>query len=177
VRAELDVLGLDASHHLMEFYAPMIRNLGITRSSQLLSCRSEQEIWIAGVKVAVQTPPVRSGRRVIFATLDDSTGPIDATFFEDAQGPYASTVFHSWLLLIGCWELSGAHAAWQSGGIAAVESYIRHQVDGPTAEAPRSRRVLLHASSFKQSPYADIRPAGDDTRARRLWHASPGSSG
>ena len=194
VRAELDVLGLDASHHLMEFYAPMMRDLGITRSSQLLSCRSEQEIWIAGVKVAVQTPPVRSGRRVIFATLDDSTGPIDATFFEDAQGPYASTVFHSWLLLIrghvrrtgprgvsiratGCWELSGAHSAWQSGGITAVESYIRPQVDGPTAEAPRSRRVLLHASGFKQSPYADIRPAGDDTRARRLWHASPGSSG
>jgi error-prone DNA polymerase len=58
-----------------------------------------------------------------------------------------------------------------------VESYIRPQVDGPTAEAPRSRRVLLHASGFKQSPYADIRPAGDDTRARRLWHASPGSSG
>jgi error-prone DNA polymerase len=194
VRAELDVLGLDASHHLMEFYAPMMRDLGITRSSQLLSCRSEQEIWIAGVKVAVQTPPVRSGRRVIFATLDDSTGPIDATFFEDAQGPYASTVFHSWLLLIrghvrrtgprgvsiratGCWELSGAHAAWQSGGFAAVESYIRPEVDSPMAEAPRSRRTLLHASGFKQSPYADIRPAGDDTRARRLWHASPGSSG
>ncbi|BDZ57782.1 hypothetical protein [Barrientosiimonas endolithica] len=41
------------------------------------------------------------------------------------------------------------------------------------------RRVLVHASGFKQSPYADIRPAGDDTRQapRKLWHSSPGSSG
>ena len=28
------------------------------------------------------------------------TGPIDATFFEDVQGPYAETVFHSWMLLV-----------------------------------------------------------------------------
>jgi error-prone DNA polymerase len=51
------------------------------------------------------------------------------------------------------------------------------------------RRVLVHASGFKQSPYADVKPAGDDpagppkapnarTRAPgKLWHASPGSSG
>ena len=45
------------------------------------------------MKVATQTPPIRSGRRVVFLTLDDATGPADATFFEDAQGPYAATVF------------------------------------------------------------------------------------
>jgi error-prone DNA polymerase len=52
------------------------------------------------------------------------------------------------------------------------------------------RRVLVHASGFKQSPYADIKPAGEDpagpppkesavrTRAPgKLWHSSPGSSG
>jgi error-prone DNA polymerase len=79
-------------------------------------------VLVAGVKVATQTPPIRSGRRVIFVTLDDATGPLDATFFEDAQVGYATTVFHSWLLVVqglvrrtgprgvsmqavGCWEL------------------------------------------------------------------------
>lgn len=37
---------------------------------------------------------------MVFLTVDDSTGPADATFFEDAQGPYAATVFASWLLLV-----------------------------------------------------------------------------
>jgi error-prone DNA polymerase len=45
------------------------------------------------------------------------------------------------------------------------------------------RRVLVHASGFRQSPYSDIKPAGDDPKTaarsapRKLWHASPGSSG
>ncbi|MGB3955366.1 MAG: hypothetical protein WBL05_08840, partial [Brooklawnia sp.] len=41
------------------------------------------------------------------------------------------------------------------------------------------RRVFLHASGFKQSPYADTRPAGLPAAQppRKLWHSSPGSSG
>jgi error-prone DNA polymerase len=43
----------------------------------------------------------------------------------------------------------------------------------------RHRRVLVHASGFKQSPYADVKPAGEDVKSapRKLWHSSPGSSG
>lgn len=137
VRAELDVLGLDVSAHVMDAYGPFLDELGTTRARDLLGCRSRQEVLVAGVKVATQTPPIRSGRRVIFVTLDDATGPLDATFFEDAQVGYASTVFHSWLLVVqglvrrtgprgvsmqavGCWELPALHAAWQQGGLEAV---------------------------------------------------------
>jgi error-prone DNA polymerase len=137
VRAELDVLGMDVTRHVVDFYEPFLAAFGVTRSRDLLNCRSQQEVLIAGVKVATQTPPVRSGRRVIFVTLDDATGPLDATFFEDAQVGYASTVFHSWLLVIrgvvrrtgprgvslratGCWELPALRDAWEAGGEAAV---------------------------------------------------------
>jgi error-prone DNA polymerase len=137
VRSELDVLGLDVSAHVIDAYGPFLSALGATRARDMLGCRSRQEVLVAGVKVATQTPPIRSGRRVIFVTLDDATGPIDATFFEDAQVGYASTIFHSWLLVIrglvrrtgprgvsmqalGCWELPVLHAAWQSGGLEAV---------------------------------------------------------
>jgi len=226
VRAELDILGLDASAHIIDFYAPMLQALGVTRSDQLLRGRSRSELWVAGVKVATQTPPVRSGRRVVFLTLDDSTGPVDATFFEDVQGPYAATVFHSWMLLVrgilrrtgsrgvslratGAWELSGLWDAWSHGGLEAVHVALSegHAVDedgvdgrgdrGDSArgtDRPRTR-MLVHASGFRQSPYADVRPAGGDVRdshklpregravpregapPRKLWHASPGSSG
>ena len=137
VRAELDVLGLDVSSHVMDAYAPFLDELGTTRAHDLLGCRSRQQVLVAGVKVATQTPPIRSGRRVIFVTLDDATGPLDATFFEDAQVGYATTVFHSWLLVVqglvrrtgprgvsmqavGCWELPSLHAAWLEGGLDAV---------------------------------------------------------
>jgi error-prone DNA polymerase len=194
VRAELDILGLDASAHVMDFYRPLTRALGVTPAAELLSCRSGSVVWLAGTKVATQTPPIRSGRRVVFLTVDDGTGPADATFFEDVQGPYAEVVFHSWMLLVrgvvrrtgdrgvsvratGAWELSALEEAWRAGGLPAVEQRIAEtDIDPDTASDPgaASRRVLLHASGFRQSPYADVAPAG---HTRPLWHSSPGSSG
>ena len=32
---------------------------------------------------------------------------------------------------------------------------------------PGTRRVLVHASGFRQSPYADVKPAGEDSRGAR----------
>jgi len=205
VRAELEILGLDVSRHIVDFYAGFLDALGVTRSADLLRQRSRSELLVAGVKVATQTPPIRSGRRVIFVTLDDATGPVDATFFEDAQGPYAATVFHSWLLLVrgelrrtgrqgvslratGCWELPVLHEIWQREGTAAVHAFIARVPEGfgvakaeelEESEERVRRRVLVHSSGFTMSPYSDISPAGEDTKSppRKLWHRSPGSPG
>ena len=240
VRAELEILGLDVSSHVVDFYAGFLDALGVTRAVDLPTRRSRSEVLVAGVKVATQTPPIRSGRRVVFLTLDDGTGPADATFFEDAQGPYAATVFHSWLLVVrgelrrtgrhgislratGCWELPVLHDLWQRAGpdgIAAVRAFMAQRPEGfgapvgeeavqgaaesrstrpvvaspPGSSGPGSgsgsgsggsaggmgrRRVLVHSSGFTMSPYADIKPPGEDTKTapRKLWHSSPGSSG
>ena len=142
VRAELEVLGLDASRHVLTCYESFFTALGVTRARHLPRCRNRAEVLVAGVKVATQTPPIRSGRRVVFITLDDATGPVDATFFEDAQAGYAATVFHSWLLVVrgtlrrtgprgislnasGAWELSALRSAWEAGGLAAVDATMR----------------------------------------------------
>jgi error-prone DNA polymerase len=215
VRAELEVLGLDASRHVIDFYRPFLAALGAVPAGELLTCRSGAEVLVAGVKVATQTPPIRSGRRVVFVTLDDGSGCTDSTFFEDAQGPYAATVFHSWLLVIrgvlrrtgprgvslratGAWELPALHEAWEADGLDGVRELMAAPgefTDEAIAGAAASRNsrpvmvrpVLVHPTGFRMSPYADIKPAGDDaaTAARRaasapprkLWHSSPGSSG
>ncbi|MGO0576407.1 DNA polymerase III subunit alpha [Ornithinimicrobium panacihumi] len=215
LQAELEVLGMDVSQHIVAGFGPMLAELGVTRSRDLLGCRNGGEVLVAGAKVATQTPPVRSGRRVVFLTLDDGTGPADATFFEDVQGPFAATVFHSWLLLVrgvvrrtgprgisiratGAWELGALFQAWDQGGpdevraaMAATEEQARALLEETEAAQRRraqesgeqqGRRVLVHASGFRQSPYADVRAAGADTRTvhqpgSKLWHSSPGSSG
>ncbi|MCA0143598.1 DNA polymerase III subunit alpha [Blastococcus sp. LR1] len=215
VRAELEVLGLDASRHVIDFYKPFLSALGAVPAGELLGCRSGSEVLVAGVKVATQTPPIRSGRRVVFVTLDDGSGCTDSTFFEDAQGPYAATVFHSWLLVIrgvlrrtgprgmslratGAWELPALHEAWEAGGLESVaeqmaapgeitEESIAGAAASRNSRPVMVRPVLVHPTGFRMSPYADIKPAGDDaaTAARRaasapprkLWHSSPGSSG
>ena len=131
VRGEIEHLNMDVSHHMIEFYADFLNEIGAVRSSELLKQRSKSEVLVAGVKVALQTPPVRSGKRVMFLTLDDGFGCSDATFFEDAQNSYASTLLNSWLLLVrgeirrtgprgislratGAWELSAAYEKWRN---------------------------------------------------------------
>jgi error-prone DNA polymerase len=161
VRAELEVLGLDASCHVLRFYDGLLDALGVTRAVDLLARRSGERIRVAGVKVATQTPPVKSGQRIIFLSLDDATGVSDATFFESVHERCAWTVFHSWLLVVegtvhragrrgvsinadAAWDLSALMAAWRAGDLGAV---------------------LAGQASAATLP------------ARKLWHASGGSAG
>lgn len=215
MQAELAVLGMDVSRHIVEFYRDMLEALGWVPSAELLDHRNREQVLIAGVKVATQTPPVRSGRRVVFLSLDDATGPADATFFEDAQAGYASTVFSNWLLVVrgeirrtgprgisinatGAWDMQELHELYcrvrdVSGRIAAVAAVRARMDEGPLdgrrlaedqsgegrERSAQLHRMQSHPNGFVQSPYADTKVAGESliTASRKLWHASPGSSG
>jgi error-prone DNA polymerase len=99
LRAELEILGFEASRHVLDFYAGLLDGLGVVGSDRLDDCRDGQTVLVAGVKVATQTPAVRSGQRIIFATLDDAAGLVDLAFFEPVQDRCAARLFGSWLLL------------------------------------------------------------------------------
>jgi error-prone DNA polymerase len=131
VRSEVERLGMDVTRHMLDFYGPFLNAIGAVKSSDLLSMRSGSEVLIAGSKVALQTPPVRSGRRVIFLSLDDGYGCTDSTFFPDVQEDYATTLYSTSLFLVrgvtrrtgergisiratGVWDLRLAYERWRS---------------------------------------------------------------
>ncbi|HEU4831480.1 MAG TPA: OB-fold nucleic acid binding domain-containing protein, partial [Actinomycetota bacterium] len=162
VRAELEVLGLDASRHLVSFFEPLLADLGVVRSRDLHLCRSDERVMVAGVKVASQTPAIRSGQRIIFLTLDDATGPVDVTVFESVQPKVAKTVFHSFVLaVVGTVRRTGYK------GVSVV------------AEDVWDLTALLHAR--RQGRLAEaLAHEGPSPRAavpRKLWHSSGGSAG
>jgi error-prone DNA polymerase len=160
VRAELEVLGLDATRHIVSFYEPLLQDLGVTRSEDVWRCRANQWVMVAGVKVSSQTPAIRSGQRIIFLTLDDGTGPLEVTVFESVQPKVAKTVFHAFAMAVwgqvrrtgrrgvsvvaeDVWDLTALHRA-------RADGTLREAMAGP------------------------VQPTSPD---RRLWHASPGSAG
>ncbi|MGI8573839.1 MAG: DNA polymerase III subunit alpha [Egibacteraceae bacterium] len=167
VRAELEVLGLDASTHVISFYDGLLDTLGVTRVVDLAGTRDGQRVRVAGVKVATQTPPVRSGQRIIFLSLDDATGVSDVTFFESVHERCAWTVFHSWLLVVeGTVRRTGRR------GIAL------------NAEAVWDLRRLMRAwrsdqldAALREGRVASAGNAQDSDPPRHLWHASGGSAG
>ena len=162
VRAELEVLGLDASRHLVSFFEPLLADLGVVRSRDLHTCRSDQRVMVAGVKVASQTPAIRSGQRIIFLTLDDATGPVDVTVFESVQPKVAKTVFHSFVLaVVGTVRRTGYK------GVSVV------------AEDVWDLTALLHARRHGRlaEALAHEGPSPGAAVPRKLWHSSGGSAG
>jgi error-prone DNA polymerase len=199
VRAELEVTGMDVTRHVVSFYDRVLARLGVTRAVDLRERRQGARVMVAGVKVASQTPAVRSGQRIIFLTLDDATGLVDATVFESVQEHCAWTVFHSWLLVvrgtlhktgargasINCeraWDLGSlAHAErdgtldvralWEEG-VSEIEAYERER-----RRAAREQRKTPGAPAARRGELRPLR-AGRQTEApRKLWHASSGSAG
>ncbi|RKS08795.1 DNA polymerase III alpha subunit [Nocardiopsis sp. Huas11] len=197
VRAELEVLGYEVDRHLLDGHAELLAALAaghrLVPARDLHLVPNGQEVLVAGVKVATQTPAVRSGQRIIFTTLDDATGLVDLTFFESVQDRCASTVFGSWLLAVrgrvrrsgsGMATVTATHAydlgelttAWEESGAEGLADALRPQ---GSARAPRGRGVggprIRYSSGFRVSPYADLPSV--TAAPRGLWYASPGSSG
>jgi error-prone DNA polymerase len=100
VRNELDLMHLDASEHLITSYRQRLAHLTITQAAELLHLRNGTEVLVAGVRVATQTPPMRGGKRVVFISVDDGSGCIDATFFDDTQQRTGPLLFSTRMLLI-----------------------------------------------------------------------------
>lgn len=186
--AELGVLSMDVSRHLMDDHRAFLDELGVVSARRLRAARHGETVLVAGAKAATQTPPIRSGKRVVFTTLDDGTGLVDLAFFDDSHDACAHTVFHSWLLLVrgvvqrrgprslsvvgaAAWNLAELVELRREGGLGAVAPRLAEPVDtGDTPDGAASdggprgdtgRRIRL-STGYQMHPWADLRPAGDE---------------
>lgn len=100
VRGELHASGIDVSRHVVSFYEPLLRDLDVVRTSQLKELQPQTLVRVAGVKVALQSPQQRSGNRVMFLSLDDRTGTVQATFFQGTLEANAWVLLHGWLFVV-----------------------------------------------------------------------------
>lgn len=192
--AELGVLGMDASRHLMGDHHAFLAELGAVPARRLREVEHGRTVLVAGAKAATQTPPIRSGRRVIFTTLDDGTGLVDLAFFDDSHEACAHTVFHSFLLLVrgvvqrrgpqslsvvgaAAWDLAELAELRSAGGLDAVAARLAQPLPGDGGATDPGRRIHL-STGYEMNPWADLQPAGDRAATgRKLWHSSPGSAG
>ncbi|MCA1219254.1 DNA polymerase III subunit alpha [Streptomyces sp. 8L] len=203
--AELGVLSMDASRNLMDDHQAFLAELGVYGAKRLRDVPHGTTVLVAGAKVATQTPPIRSGRRVIFTTLDDGGGLVDLAFFDDSHDACAYTVFHSWLLLVRgvvqrrgprslsvvgarAWNLAELVELRQREGLEAVAAALAAPAPGggtgdgggvPDGRGtPGGDRRIHLPTGYEMNPWSDLRPAGEGPgTGRKLWHSSPGSAG
>ncbi|MBZ3902691.1 DNA polymerase III subunit alpha [Streptomyces griseiscabiei] len=186
--AELGVLSMDVSRNLMDDHRAFLDELGVVSARRLREARHGETVLVAGAKAATQTPPIRSGKRVVFTTLDDGTGLVDLAFFDDSHDTCAHTVFHSWLLLVrgvvqrrgprslsvvgaAAWNLAELVELRREGGLDAVAPRLAEptatggvpaggDTDGGRRGDP-GRRIRM-STGYAMHPWADLRPAGEE---------------
>ncbi|MGI5508826.1 DNA polymerase III subunit alpha [Streptomyces sp. CA-106131] len=150
--AELNVLSVDVTTHLMEHHHRLLRELGATDAAHLQQLHPGQRVLVAGVRASTQTPPIPSGKRIIFVTLEDGSGLVDLAFFESSHDAYAHTIFHSGLLLVrgvverrgtrrtvvgeAAWDLEAVAAARRDHGPQAALDLLGQAAPAPTPAQP-----------------------------------------
>ncbi|MFH7335441.1 DNA polymerase III subunit alpha [Streptomyces sp. KHY 26] len=191
--AELNSLGIDVSRHLMEHHHRLLREVGATDAAHLAGLRAGQQVLVAGVRASTQTPPIASGKRIIFVTLEDGSGLVDLAFFEDSHPACAYTVFHSGLLLVRgtvqvrgtrrtvvgtmAWDLDRIAAARRDHGPEAALALLGERHPHPTPAQPR-RTLANGTTGARLHPYADLLPAGSRSAdLKKFGYTSPGSAG
>jgi len=97
--AEREILSLDLSAHPLDFCS---LGEGFIRIKDLPALPTGQAIKIAGSVIRYQTPPTRTGRRVVYIILEDGSGVADVTVFSDVQEKCGSVLFRAgWMEVRG----------------------------------------------------------------------------
>ncbi len=174
---------MDASRNLMDDHRTFLRELGVVSAKRLREARHGETVLVAGAKAATQTPPIRSGRRVIFSTLDDGSGLVDLAFFDDSHDACAHTVFHSWLLLVrgvvqrrgprslsvvgsAAWNLADLLEVRREEGLEGVAARLAGAGGGQGATIPRAARRAVVSPVRTDSPRRPV------PRPRTRWSGS-----
>jgi len=169
-QSDLELLdtGLAVADHRMRKYYPLFAELGVTPASQLATLPGGTEVLLAGVRRATNTPPMRGGRRVVFVSLDDGTGPVaNVVFFHDAQERIGGGVFQTELMLVrGRTRRSGARGVSVTG---------EGMWDLVTVARERSRAQAKAARAEESAPEHAPQPrraAGSGTAPFDLWQSA-----
>lgn len=143
---EMQELGVAITGHRMNRFHQLFADLGVTPARSLLDLPSGTDVLIAGVRRATNTPPIRGGGRVVFVSLDDSTGISNVVFFPDAQARIKEKTFRTTYLLVrGTTRRSGArgisvtgHLAWDLLDVQREREQPAQQSEQPVVRGKRT---------------------------------------
>jgi error-prone DNA polymerase len=90
---EFDILGLAVSKHPLEWLREDLRRKGVITVAEAKRAPRGQRVKVAGLIIRPHRPPTRSGRTVVFFTLEDETDLLDVTVFESVYQRYGKPIF------------------------------------------------------------------------------------
>ena len=121
---EYELLGLMVRGHFMAFVRDRLESEGYLTAAAARRAEPGALVKVAGLPVRPHRPPTRSGRVVVFLSLEDETGLVDLTIFEDVYQRYGHLIFtdpRPPLAALGRVERRGGHVSITVSRVRALE--------------------------------------------------------
>lgn len=123
-RQEKEVLGIDVRCHPMVYYRQRLQQQGFHHSRSLKELSHGEQAKIAGFLVRPHRPPTKSGKTVVFFSVEDEYGLADITVFEETYQRYGQEIFGKRKGLIA---VEGTVQAWGRGHSIIANKIARWQ--------------------------------------------------
>lgn len=111
---EYELLGLMVRGHFMSFVREKLQQERYLTAAEVKQAETGALVKAAGVPICPHRPPTRSGKIVVFLALEDETGLVDVTIFEDVYQRYGHLIFtdpRPPLAVLGRVERRGGHVS------------------------------------------------------------------
>ena len=90
---EYNLLGIEVHEHYMARWRQLLKEKGILSSAEIKEKNDNTMVTAAGTILRPHRPPTRSGRTVVFLSLEDEWGLVDITVFENIYQLYGQLIF------------------------------------------------------------------------------------
>ncbi len=150
LRREREVLGVYLSAHPLQEFEPLLRHVTVPIADLATGAHPNGTLRIAGVVVTVERRRDRQQRPIAFATVEDTTGQVQAIFWHDAFAPVEPFLAEGQLLLLsGRVEPREAAARFVVSSAEPLEHGLRRiargfRLDVPITESAEELIYQLH---------------------------------
>ncbi len=127
---ERELLGLDVAQHLMAFERERIVRKGGKTASEASSLADGIECFVVGNPIRLRFPPTSSGKRVLFFDLEDETGLLNVTCFNETYQRYGHAVIcNPYVTLFGQAQNRDGHIAFLASRILPYKPILKTPVE------------------------------------------------
>lgn len=127
---ERRLLGLDIERHLMAFERTRVEAKGGLTTAQASTRATNDRVFVVGNPIRLRFPPTSSGKRVMFFDLEDETGLLNVTCFDDVyQRDGHKVICNPYITLWGEAQNRDGHIAFLTHGIVPYRPQMRELSD------------------------------------------------
>jgi error-prone DNA polymerase len=127
------VLGMDVERHLVAFERKRVLAKGGMTAAEVVTRPTGTRAFAVGTPMRLRFPPTRTGKRVVFFDLEDESGILNVTCFDDTYQRYGHAIVCSqYLTVVGQVQNRDGYMAFLADHVYPYHPVLDSEIVGPS---------------------------------------------